>query len=165
MELVNQASQAIKVQTPLLFRLSQAELDQLFDTLAPAAISELNGSFRGRLMGVSGLGLLPRVVRAWVYALLQTPLNPWRGKCFANGEGSNLWLSAKGQLRFAHYVVARDAASGQEYLNYDIASNWKPVRGIRGEARWLNDSVVLARMNYRTADKTVRVLYFTLEAF
>lgn len=162
MELVDQAPQE---QTSLLLRLSQVELDQLFNTLAPVAISELNGSFRGRLMGVSGLGLLPRVLRAWLYALLQTQLNPWRGKCFANGDGSNLWLSAKSQKRFAHYVVDRDASSGQEFLNYDIATNWKPVRSIRGEVRWLNDSVLLARMNYRTARKTVRVLYFTLEAF
>lgn len=161
MEIVHQVS---RLQTPPLFRLSQAELDQLFDTLAPVAITELNGSFRGHLMGVSGLDLLPRVLRSWLYALLQTPLNPWRGKCFANGEGSNLWLSVKGQVRFAHYVIARDAASGQEFLNYDVAANWNPLRGIRGEARWLNDSVVLARMNYRTANKTVRVLYFTLEA-
>lgn len=150
-------------QRPLLFRLTQAELDQLFDTLEPVKISALNGAFRGRLMGVSGLNLLPRSLRVALYTVLQSPLNPWRGKYFANGAGSNLWLVLNGQVRFAHYVVDSDPQTGTEFLNYNIAQNWQPLRGIRGEARQLDANTVLARMNYQTAQRSVRVLYFTLE--
>lgn len=148
---------------PMLFRMSQSELDQLFETLPAVALRTLSGAFRGRLLGISGINLLPRSLRAALYQLLQTPLNPWRGKYFMNGCGSNLWLSLRGQLRFAHYRVELNPASGIESLNYDIEDNWRVLRGIRGEARQLNDRVVLARMNYQARARCVRVLYFTLE--
>ncbi|MEZ5506301.1 MAG: hypothetical protein R3F38_10115 [Gammaproteobacteria bacterium] len=66
-------------------------------------------------------------------------------------------------MRFAHYVVDSDPHTGTEFLNYNIAQNWQPLRGIRGEARQLDANTVLARMNYQTAQRSVRVLYFTLE--
>ncbi len=157
------AQQATRLNGQMLMRLNQSELDQLFDTLPTVNMSGLNGTFRGRLMGVSGVNALPRFVRGFVYLLLLTPLNPWRGKTFATGVGSNVWLSLKGQVRFAHYKVGKDESTGIEFLNYDVDANWKPLRGIRGEARQLNGHLVLARMNYQTSRKTVRVLYFTLE--
>ena len=157
------AQQASRLNGQMLSRLHQCELDQLFDTLPAVRLGALNGTFRGRLLGISGINALPRPLRGLVYLVLQTPLNPWRGKTFAAGAGSNVWLSLKGPLRFAHYKVESDAETGIDYLNYDIATNWKPLRGIRGEARQLNDQRVLARMNYQMGDRTLRVLYFTLE--
>lgn len=157
------AQQTSRLNGQMLSRLHQRELDQLFNTLPPVRLGSLNGTFRGRLLGISGINALPRFLRGLVYLVLQTPLNPWRGKTFAEGAGSNVWLNLKGQLRFAHYKVESDGETGIDFLNYDIESNWKPLRGIRGEARQLNDQLVLARMNYQLGDKTVRVLYFTLE--
>lgn len=150
-------------QRALLFRLKQAELDSLYETLEPVRISTLNGAFRGRVMGMSGIDRLPRPLRVMLYHIFQSPLNPWRGKYFASGAGSNLWLALNGQVRFAHYVVDSDPHTGIEFLNYNIAQNWQPLRGIRGEARQLDASTVLARMHYQTAQRSVRVLYFTLE--
>lgn len=145
-----------------LFELSQAEADRLFDALPDVPLATLDGCFRGRLLAVSGFGWLPRFLRRPFYALLATPLNPWRGKSLRAGRGANLWFVCTERFPFARYRVATDPASGHEYLNYEVAENWSMLQRIRGEARQLDARTVLARMNYRLGDRLYRVLYFTL---
>lgn len=147
-----------------LFKYSQQELDNLFDTLPLIDFEKLEGVYRGRLFAIIGLGLLPRLLRRVIYTVLQTLVNPWKGKSFKNLEGANVWFGLSRQYRFGYYNVipAKDDESG--YLNYDVDKNMGLLRPVRGEARQLDGGKVLARMNYVTKNKTYRVLYFTLEA-
>lgn len=144
--------------------LSRAEADRLFDTLPAVRMSALDGRFRGRLLAVSGFGWLPRFLRGPFYALLATPINPWRGKAFHRGSGANVWFTMSERFPFARYRVATDPSTGVEFLDYDIDENRGPLKRIRGEARQLDEQTVFARMNYRIGGKIHRVLYFTLRA-
>lgn len=147
-----------------LRRQRQAELDALFSLLpAPAATA---GTWRGTLMAITGLGWLPRPLASGLYRLLALPLlNPWRGKGFAGGAGANRWLGLPG-VAFGHYRVthATSPVDGGPvlWLDYDLAGNPAPLRGIRGEARELGDGLLLCRMNWQGAQGLHRVLYFTL---
>ncbi|MDD3764268.1 MAG: hypothetical protein PHP86_13350 [Nevskiales bacterium] len=143
----------------------QAELDELFATLAPVSAAQADGYWRGTLMAILGFGWLPRpLARLW-YRLLRTPLNPWRGKSFAQGGGANRWFGVRGpafgrfKLRETHSPI-----DGQPvlWLDYDIPENPRFLRPIRGEARMLGNGLVLARMNWQTRRGLHRVLYFTL---
>lgn len=142
----------------------QPELAELMATLAPPA-GEPAGAWHGTLMAISGLQHLPRPLRGLLSRLLDTPVNPWRGKTFAERSGSNLWLPGFG-ARFAHYRIERrdSPVDGQPviWLDYDVAENPRWLRGIRGEARQLHDGVLLCRMNWQTRDGLVPLLYFTL---
>ena len=160
----NALSQAPRYKHRKLFKYSQHELDNLFETLSPINFSELDGVYQGRLFAIIGLGFLPRFLRTAFYSLLQTIINPWKGKSFKNNQGANVWLTHSGQYRFAAYKVANNEDGSEAYLNYDLDENWKILRPIRGEARQLNNNTVLARMNYTSKTKTHRVLYFTLQS-
>lgn len=142
-----------------LYRYSQRELGDLFETLPSVKLQELDGVYRGRLMAIAGLGILPRWLRAILYRFLETIINPWRGKRFADGKGSNIWFLPSGKIGWGHYRVEAD----HQILNYDVSENSGLLRPIRGEARRLNNNVALARMNYLTQSGCFRVLYFTLE--
>lgn len=146
---------------------SQQEADELFEQLPFADVEQLSGVYRGRLFAVKGFDWLPRILRSLLYGLLGTWVNPWKGKYFQQGFGANIWLLNSSRVQFGHYKTDTQADTltdnGNPFLNYDIEKNWRLLRGIRGEARILSDNLILARMNYVTAKKVVRVLYFTLE--
>jgi hypothetical protein len=148
-----------KQQIVEIYRYSQRELDDLFATLPALDLQQLNGVYRGRLLAIAGLGILPRSLRAVLYRLLETIINPWRGKKFAAGKGSNIWFLPSGKLGWGHYRVEAE----NQILNYDVSENPALLRPIRGEACQLNNDVALARMNYLTKSGCFRVLYFTLE--
>lgn len=145
-----------------LYKYSQGELDELFEKLPTANLESLEGNYFGRLFAVIGLGFLPRWVRICLYNLLPW-LNPWRGKFFNDNKGANVWLRLPSQLHFGFYTVVPEQNGQEAFLNYDIDRNPSSLRPVRGEARQLDDSLVLARMNYETRNKSWRVLYFTLE--
>lgn len=146
---------------------SQSELDELFMVLPALKEGELSGVFQGTLMAVIGLGWLPRVFRVFLYRLLQTFINPWKGKRFDNNQGANIWFSRKGNILFGYFTIS-DNHKGSDshlltYLSYDVEKNFSFLRAVRGEVRQLDDRFYLARMNYLTSKRTLRVLYFTLE--
>lgn len=154
---------AVQTLTPnYLLAMSQQELDELFAQLEPAPFNGIEGVFRGKLLGIKGMGLFPRSVRVLVYIVLHSALNPWRGKSFFNGRGSNLWFTTRNRFRFAHYVIDQNSTGGE--LNYNIKENLKPLRGIRGQARQFSQDILLARMNYQVGGRSHRILYFTLQA-
>ncbi len=150
-----------------LLKHSQKELDELFQTLPSLKEGELNGVYRGRLFAIIGLGTLPVFLRNLLYRLLQTFINPWKGKRFDGKSGANIWFSKKGTLPYGYYTINSEgsAVDGEPvtHLSYDIDKNLKLLRPVRGETRKLSDGVYLARMNYQTRKKLVRVLYFTLD--
>lgn len=143
----------------------QGELTDLFETL-PVPTSPPEGAWHGTLMAITGLERLPRGLRAALARILDTPVNPWRGKTFDGNRGSNLWLPGVG-ARFAHYrVQACDSpVDGRPvfWLDYNQPENPRMLRGIRGEARRLRDGLLLCRMNWRDrAGELHTLLYFTL---
>jgi len=148
-----------------LLRQSQAELDALFALLPAPDAAGVGGCWRGTLMAIRGLGWLPRGLAAGTYRLLATPLNPWRGKDFSGQAGANRWFGLPG-LAFAGYRVRsmRSPVDGLPvvWLDYDLADNPAPLRGIRGEARQLGDNLLLCRMHWQGRAGLHRVLYFTL---
>lgn len=143
---------------------NQRELAELMATLNPPATVP-DGAWHGTLTAIAGLQHLPRPLRGLVGLLLDTPVNPWRGKTFAGTTGSNLWLPGFG-ARFAHYRIERrdSPVDGKPviWLSYDVPENPRWLRPIRGEARQLNDGLLLCRMNWQAGNGLVPLLYFTL---
>ena len=154
---------AVQTLTPnYLLPMSQRELDDLFEQLEPVSSDQIDGIFTGKLLGITGIEVLPRVLRVLLYSILHSFLNPWRGKYFSQGQGANLWFTTSTRFAYAHYVI--DQATAEPELNYDIDKNIRPLRGIRGQARRFSQDILLARMNYQTRSGCYRILYFTLQA-
>lgn len=148
-----------------LLRYTQAELDALFELLPAPAAAAAEGTWRGELMAITGLGWLPRAMASAVYRVLATPVNPWRAKSFSQGRGANRWFTVHG-AEFARYSsgIRKSPVDGHDsfWLDYDIPENLALLRGIRGEARVLGDNLLLCRMNWQGKAALHRVLYFTL---
>lgn len=151
---------------PSLLRERQAELDELFTLLPAPTATEARGTWKGRLLALSGLDWLPRPLAAGLYRALALPLNPWQGKHLGGERGSNRWLRPGG-LDFGHFQISagNSPVDGLPVLllDYDLPENPALLRGIRGEARRLDGQRLLARMNWQGRDRLLRVLYFTLE--
>lgn len=148
-----------------LLRQRQSELDDLFAMLPAPTAADAEGYWHGTVFAVRGLDWLPRPLARGLYRLLSTPVNPWRGKSFAQGGGANRWFTAHGP-GFAGYrvTVGNSPVDGKPalLLDYDIPDNLALLRPIRGEGRVIGDGLVLARMNWQGANGLHRVLYFTL---
>lgn len=148
-----------------LLRYRQQELDALFELLPVPAAHAVDGAWRGTLMAITGLGWLPRGIASGLYRLLALPVNPWRGKSFDHDNGANRWFGMPG-AGFGNYRIAfrRSPVDGKAvvWLDYALAENLAPLRGIRGEARALGDNLLLCRMNWQGKSGLHRVLYFTL---
>ena len=147
-----------------LFQYSQTELDNLFESLPQAEASQFNGAYRGKLFAILGFNWLPRLFRKAFYRLLATVINPWRGKYFSDNRGANYWFHNTRGAHFGFYQIEADDQGIVTQLNYDVPLNAQWLKGVRGEVRSLKPGVFLARMNYQTKAKTIRVLYFTLKA-
>lgn len=148
-----------------LLRCRQDELDALFAMLPAPDPAAVQGTWRGTLMAIRGLGWLPRGIAGGLYRLLALPVNPWRGKDFDHGAGANRWFGMPG-AGFGTYRVrfTTSPVDGQPvaWLDYDQPENLALLRGIRGEARVLGDNLLLCRMNWQGEQALHRVLYFTL---
>ncbi len=143
----------------------QDELEQLFAQLPEPTHAQANGTWKGSLMSIRGLGWLPRQISKQLYRLLSLPINPWQGKHLADDQGDNCWLHPKG-LAFGHFNIS----SGESpvdglpamLLNYDVKENPALLRSIRGEARLLSEGLLLARMNWQARNGQICLLFFTL---
>ena len=70
---------AVQTLTPnYLLAMSQQELDELFAQLEPAPFNGIEGVFRGKLLGIKGMGLFPRSVRVLVYIAVLQSTKPTR---------------------------------------------------------------------------------------
>ncbi len=149
------------------FRHRPAEMDELFDTLSCPADVSPDGVYRGRLFAISAVSRLPRPLTGLICRLLDSFLNPWKGKSFGAQEGANIWLSARGSLSFGYYHIRRgedDNGRALIRLNYAHPRTPRLLQPIRGEARLLTDGVWLARMRWQGRHGLQTLLYFTLEA-
>ncbi len=146
-----------------LLRSRQHELDALFELLPVPAHAD--GVWRGTLMAIRGLDWLPRPVANLLYRVLALPIDPWRGKSFADGRGANRWFTLPGAAFGVYTVRVKDSpvdGKPSVWLDYNLQENLAPLRGIRGEARALGDDLLLCRMNWQGSNTLHRVLYFTL---
>ena len=139
------------------------ELAELFSTLPTGELP--TGHLHGRLFAVRGLGALPRPLARLIYRLLSTPINPWRGKSFRAGQGSNhlLWLHGPA---LGHYRIGKQLGSdGQPslWLDYNIDRNPSLLRHVRGEARQLRQGQWLCRMLWQNNRGQTTLLWFTLQ--
>ena len=146
-------------------RCRQAELQELYAKLPAPKRGSANGVWRGKLMGFSGLGWLPRWLAAMLYRLLALPINPWRGKGFDDAQGANRWFGMPG-IGYAFYNLAYvdSPLDGKPALclDYDRKDNLALLRRIRGEGRVLGEGEMLCRMCWKTRSGLHVVLYFTL---
>lgn len=144
-----------------LSRMSMAELDEVFATLEPAALDELQGHRRGRVVAVAGLSWLPGSVRRALF-----DRGPWRGESLDGEFGANTWLPG-GRVELGHYLVreapALDGSGLVLRLDHDVAANAMPLRGLVGELRHLGPGLALVRMHYVWGQRRAKLLYFTLE--
>lgn len=160
---MNDIAHAARVQTHHLACWTQQELASLFGTLA--AGNPPLGCLRGELFAFKGLGVLPRPLAQALYRALGTRLNPWRGKSFADGHGSNQWGGLPG-AEFGRYVLRLGPGADGDpslLLDYDVAENPRLLRAILGEARHLQEGLWLCRMLWRAPRGAITLLWFTLK--
>lgn len=153
---------AHKARSQQLSTWRDAELAELFSTLTMP--QSVNGHLHGRLFAIKGVNALPRTLASMLYRILATPLNPWRGKSFSEGTGSNRWLTLHGP-GFGHYAIGKQiGADGVEsvWLDYNTEKNPALLRHIRGEARQLQDGQLLCRMLWQSGQSQTTLLWFTL---
>ncbi|PRQ03584.1 hypothetical protein ENSA5_14580 [Enhygromyxa salina] len=165
------ASSTLALDPTSLSRMSIVALDELFATLEPASLTELQGRKRGRLLAVAGLDWMPAKARGALLGLAtELPIvgGVWRGERFDGEFGANAWLAPGRGLEFARYLVreapALDGGGVVIRLDYDVATNPVALRGILGELRRLGPGLFLARLYYRWGERAVKLLYFTLES-
>ena len=141
----------------------QTELAELFSSL-PAGTAP-RGHLEGSLFALRGTHGLPAPLKRLLAALLATPLNPWRGKAFANNSGSNQWLWLRGP-GFGHFLCSEQAGpdgGSSHWLDYNVGRNPSLLRNIRGEARQLQDGAWLCRMLWQRRDGDLStLLWFVL---
>lgn len=150
-----------------LLRQQHSELEVLFEMLPAPALDDLNGIWRGMIVGIKGLGWLPRSAAAGLYRVLASPMGGWRAKSFDHGTGANHWGLRLPGKQFGRYrvTIAASPVDGKPaaLFDYDVSENPKALRPTIGEARVLDDGLLLCRMSRRTKTGRVPLLYFTLE--
>ena len=133
-------------------------LDRLFASLEAPTPEQLSGSWRGSLIAVAGLDWLPGPVRRAVF-----DRSLWEGVSFDGEFGTNTWALGRDFARFlAHEAPALDAKGRVIRLDYDVAINPRPLRGLVGELRSLGPGLFLVRMRYRHPRGLVTVSYVVL---
>lgn len=143
---------------------SRPELDGLFEQLETPVPDELSGTYQGQLFSIIGTTFLPLFIKQLIYWLIGTFINPWKGKRFDGKMGANTWLNQRGNITYGIYEINYpEDTTAPLLLNYDVNENLGVMRPIRGEVKRLSSNVYLARMLYKTKNKTHSVLYFTLQ--
>lgn len=149
---------------PLFLDQPATILAAYFQQLPAATISQLHGQvWQGRLYAPIMTEQLPITVRRVLNRLLQTAMNPWRGKTFTTTQGKNVWWFGQ---HFASYRLSEQTSPVDQHLclwlDYDVADNPRFLRAIRGEVRQIDSQTFLARMNWKAADHYYTVAFFTL---
>ena len=145
----------------------QSELAQYFSTLPSATSDQLVGhAWIGKLYAPIKVEKMPTLVRKTVATVLNTAINPWKGKAFKEDlTGANVWLWGQ---QFGQYTMSeQDSPVDQQpciWLDYNVASNPSLLRHIRGEVRILGENQFLARMNWLANDQFYCVAYFSLSS-
>ncbi len=146
-----------------LVALDREELDSLFEQGEAPEPEELEGEASGALL--AGRGLFDTAV---FRRLLNTPLNPWRGKSFGGGEGTNL----VGYSPLSTELFDFEARTGESLvdgepvvvLDYDQPDNPAIARRVRDEVRRVGDDIYLVSTNFQAMDGYRFVGYYGLDA-
>lgn len=144
---------------------SQTEIAQIFSTLPSAKNDDLAGrAWEGKLFATMTVEKMPESIIKKFNQLIDTSLNPWKGKVFKlDKTGVNLWSFGK---EFGQYHILQQNSLVDDkpclWLDYDVKSNPVFLRNIRGEVRVLDGNQFLARMNWLNNNKFYCVTYFSL---
>lgn len=144
---------------------SQTEIAQIFSTLPSAKNDDLAGrAWEGKLFATMAVEKMPEAINKQFIQLLDSALNPWKGKVFKlDNTGANLWSFRK---EFGQYNVLQQNSLVDDkpclWLDYDVKSNPIFLRNIRGEVRVLDENQFLARMNWLFNNQFYCVTYFSL---
>ena len=149
-----------------LARMSMSALDELFAELEPAALEQIQGRTRGRLVALRGFDWLPGFARGLAMSIVnRLPL--WGGESFEGEFGTNTWL-LPANVEFARCVVRRapslEEGEGETLrLDYDVAANPKLLREVVSELRELRPGLFLVRTRYRIGQHAPKLSYYLLE--
>lgn len=146
-----------------LAKMSQQELEALFNALPDTDTAGLCGVYKGKVYGVKGIQSLPRFLRAAITRCLHTPLPLWLGKRFSGDSGSNLWFNPFSPIPYGYYRIRNPESGHPLQLDYHVDKNHKAMHPILGEVKNAGEDFFLARMLYRKANTSFCVLYFTLD--
>ena len=75
------------------FKHSRQDLDRLFDQLETPKVGEMKGIYKGYLFSIIGVIALPTFLSSFLYWILSTIINPWKGKRFDENQGANYWFN------------------------------------------------------------------------
>ena len=141
------------------------DLERYFAAGDAPQVAELDGLYRGRVVALAGWHMLPGAVRRTFAAFMAGPLFPWVGKRFGGNRhggriGVDAWLTIHGP-DIGRFNCRRSETDLT--LDYDIASNPRPIRNAQCELRRIAPGVYLGRLGYRFAERRLDLAYFTLD--
>lgn len=145
-----------------LVAMDRRELDRLFERGDTPEPGDIEGEASGALLAGRGVFDLSGVRK-----LLNTSLNPWRGKSFSGSRGTNLVgyspLSTE-LFDFEGYVDESVRADGTALiLDYDRPSNPKIARRVRDEVRRVDEDLYLVSTHFEGLDGYRFVGYYGLD--
>lgn len=166
------ASQRLALTLDELASLPGRELQALFlSGRVPSSLAALNGAARGRVLQLRHLD--HSVLRALLRPLFASRHFPWQGKRFdtrarRSGKGDNCLRLPFVELRWFPFRarVGKSHIDGQDcvLLDYDSASNPRPVRRIRDELREVSPGVYLGPVLWqRRGALPALLLWFALD--
>ncbi len=139
------------------------ELDRLFADGETPEPDEIQGEASGALLAGRGLFELSSVRK-----LLNTAINPWRGKSFRGAEGANLvGYSPLSTELFEFEAEVADSVTGDGdalVLDYDQPANPAIARRVRDEVRRVGDDLYLVSTNFEGLDGYRFVGYYGLDS-
>ncbi len=143
-----------------LSEMTVAELDDVFASGDPPEADELDGFLEERILAGRGALRLRRL-----RGLVNTPLNPWKGKRVADEEGVNLLTVGPFTKEVAEFEVRTEPSvlDGDEaaVLSH-VGDSPAVVQRIRDEVRRVGDGVYLGAASVKAGDGYRFVFYFGL---
>jgi hypothetical protein len=152
-----------------LLRADAETLRRLYVGATTAAVADLAGDLRGRMLAFVGA---PHVLFWWARLWARTSLFPWRGKSFktnpadpARGTGINRVFTDRTRWFRFDTTIGRSRAGHFDafQLDYDNPDNPFFVRAIKDEVRQLKPGLFLGQAYLKTKKREILVLYFGLE--
>lgn len=154
--------------------LARLSIDELGDLYAagevPASLAALNGAALGRVLRVRYVD--QPVLWSVLQHLFASRHFPWRGKSFdtrarKSGKGDNrLRLFREFRLFSFRTRIGTSSLDGSEcvVLDYDSASNPRPVRQVRDELREVSPGIYLGPALWKRQKKdSLLLLWFALD--
>lgn len=145
-----------------LVAMERRQLDRLFAEGETPEPSDVEGDASGALLAGRGLFELSSVRK-----LLNTAINPWRGKSFRGSKGANLvGYSPLSTELFEFEAEVGDSVTGEGdalVLDYDQPANPSIAHRVRDEVRRVDDDLYLVSTNFEGLEGYRFVGYYGLD--